>query len=202
MVIVGISGSGKSTLLNLIGGLDRPTEGGILVGDLDLTSLNSDGLAAFRHEKVGFVFQSFNLIPTLTALENVCLPFVPYGVSRETMESKAQAALEHVGMNQRANHLPGELSGGEQQRVAIARALVNEPEILLADEPTGELDSHTGDLILGMIESLHRERGVTILMTSHDPRIAERAPAVVRLEEGRIVEVHTQGCRDAKDTKE
>ena len=187
VVVVGVSGSGKSTLLNLIGGLDRSTEGQILCDGIDLTKLKSDELAAFRHAKVGFVFQSFNLIPTLTAIENVCLPFVPYGMARQEMETRARAALEHVGMTGRASHLPGELSGGEQQRVAIARALVNQPELLLADEPTGELDSRTGDRIMELIESLHRDRGVTIIMTSHDPRISERAPKVVRLEDGRIV---------------
>lgn len=188
LLVVGVSGSGKSTMLQLIGGLDRPSQGQILCKDVDLTTLNSDELATYRRQKVGFIFQSFNLIPTLTALENVCLPFVPYGVARHEMETKASAALEHVGMTQRANHLPGELSGGEQQRVAIARALVNEPELLLADEPTGELDSRTGDRIMELIESLHRERGVTIIMTSHDPRIAEKAPSVVRLEDGKLVE--------------
>jgi putative ABC transport system ATP-binding protein len=189
-VVVGVSGSGKSTLLNLIGGLDRPTEGEVLVGELSLSTLSSDELATFRYKQVGFVFQSFNLIPTLTALENVCLPFVPHGVSGQEMESKARAAIEQVGMTERASHLPGELSGGEQQRVAIARALVNEPELLLADEPTGELDSRTGEKIMELIASLHHERGMTIVMTSHDPRIAERAPKVVRLEDGRIVDDH------------
>jgi len=187
-VVVGVSGSGKSTMLGLVGGLDRATEGEVLVGGSDLGMLSSDALADFRREKVGFVFQSFNLIPTFTALENVCLPFIPLGVPREEAESRARAALEQVGMGARANHLPGELSGGEQQRVAIARALVNNPELLLADEPTGELDARTGEKVLDLLAGLHRERGMTIVMTSHDPRIAEQAPAVVRLEDGRVVE--------------
>lgn len=187
VVVVGVSGSGKTTLLHLIGGLDRPTEGEVLCSGVSLGQLDSDQLALHRREKVGFVFQSFNLIPTLTALENVCLPFVPYNVRPDEMESKAMAALEEVGMTDRANHLPGELSGGEQQRVGIARALVNEPELLLADEPTGELDARTGERVLELLEALHRDRGMTIIMTSHDPRVAERTPAVVRLEDGRVV---------------
>ena len=185
-VVVGVSGSGKSTLLSLVGGLDRATEGQVLVDGSDLGVLSSDALADYRREKVGFIFQAFNLVPTLTALENVCLPFVPYGVPRREVEAKAQAALEQVAMAGRARHLPGELSGGEQQRVAIARALVNAPMILLADEPTGELDGRTAEKVLELLRALHRDRGVTILMTSHDPRIAEQAPAVVRLEEGRV----------------
>ncbi len=149
-------------------------------------SCYNTALADYRREKVGFIFQAFNLVPTLTALENVCLPFVPYGVPRREVEAKAQAALEQVAMAGRARHLPGELSGGEQQRVAIARALVNDPMILLADEPTGELDGRTAEKVLELLRALHRDRGVTILMTSHDPRSAEQAPAVVRLEEGRV----------------
>ncbi|NLC55670.1 MAG: ABC transporter ATP-binding protein [Armatimonadetes bacterium] len=186
-VVVGLSGSGKSTMLSLIGGLDRATEGEVWVAGNDLGKLSSDALADFRREKVGFVFQSFNLVPTFTALENVCLPFVPYKVARAQAEKKALEVLEQVGMLARANHLPGELSGGEQQRVAIARALVNDPELLLADEPTGELDTRTGEKVLELLSKLHRERGMTIVMTSHDPRIAEQAPAVVRLEDGRVV---------------
>jgi len=185
-VVVGVSGSGKSTLLSLVGGLDRATEGEVLVEGRNLGALTSDELADFRREEIGFVFQSFSLIPTFTALENVCLPFVPHGVARAEAESKAWAVLEQVGMTGRAGHLPGELSGGEQQRVAIARALVNDPALLLADEPTGELDSRTGDKVMEILRKLHQERGMTIVMTSHDPRIAEQAPAVVRLDEGRV----------------
>ncbi len=173
--------------LGLIGGLDRATQGQVRVADRDLGALTSDELAEFRRQKVGFIFQSFNLVPSFTALENVCLPFVPYGVPRSEAEAKARAVLEQVGMAQRANHLPGELSGGEQQRVAIARALVNDPELLLADEPTGELDARTGEKVMEILRGLHEQRGMTILMTSHDPRIAEQAPAVVRLEDGRVV---------------
>jgi len=190
-VVVGLSGSGKSTMLGLMGGLDRATEGEVRVDGQDLGTLTSDALADYRREKVGFVFQSFNLVPTFTALENVCLPFVPYGVPRQDAEEKAWAVLEQVGMTGRAGHLPGEMSGGEQQRVAIARALVNDPELLLADEPTGELDARTGEKVHELLSKLHRERGMTIVMTSHDPRVAERAPEVVRLEDGKVV-AHTK----------
>ncbi|OIO93338.1 MAG: hypothetical protein AUJ92_12585 [Armatimonadetes bacterium CG2_30_59_28] len=189
VLVVGDSGSGKSTLLNLLGGLDRPTEGEVRFDGINLTSLTSDDLARFRYEKVGFVFQSFSLISSLTALENVTIPLVPYKMDRVAMEEKAGAVLEQMGMIDRATHLPGELSGGEQQRVAIARSLINEPKLLLADEPTGELDSRTGEKILDLIASLHRDRGVTTIMTSHDPKIAERAHTVVQLEEGRVVDV-------------
>ncbi|HOQ27726.1 MAG TPA: ABC transporter ATP-binding protein, partial [Armatimonadota bacterium] len=176
----------KSTLLSLVGGLDRATEGEVLVDGRDLSLLSSDELAEYRRTQVGFVFQSFSLIPTFTALENVCLPFIPYKSARREAEQKAWEMLEKVGMASRANHLPGEMSGGEQQRVAIARALVNDPALLLADEPTGELDRATGEKVLDLLRHLHEERGVTILITSHDPSIAEQAPRLIHLEDGRV----------------
>ncbi|HHX40448.1 MAG TPA: ABC transporter ATP-binding protein [Armatimonadetes bacterium] len=191
-VIVGVSGSGKSTLLSLLGGLDRATEGEVLVDGRDLSLLSPDELAEYRRTQVGFVFQSFSLIPTFTALENVLLPFIPYRVDRREAEQKAWGMLEKVGMASRASHLPGEMSGGEQQRVALARALVNDPVLLLADEPTGELDTATGEKVMGLLRNLHEERGVTIVMTSHDPRIAEQAPRLIRLEDGRVTACVTQ----------
>ena len=187
IVVVGESGAGKSTLLNILGGLDRPTAGEVYCDGVALNSLRSDELAQFRFAKVGFIFQSFNLIPTLTALENVELPLLPYEKERAMRRERARTALELVEMTHRANHLPGELSGGEQQRIAIARALINDPELLLADEPTGELDRRTGEKILALIASLHHERGMTIVMTSHDPAAGEFAQQVIWLESGQIV---------------
>jgi putative ABC transport system ATP-binding protein len=185
-VVVGLSGSGKSTMLSLIGGLDRATEGEVWVAGNDLGKLSSDALADFRREKVGFVFQSFNLVPTFTALENVCLPFVPYKVARAQAEKKALEVLEQVGMLARANHLPGELSGGEQQRVAIARALANDPPLLLADEPTGNLDSKSGREIMDILRALHGQ-GLTLVLVTHDPNIAAQAQRIVRLHDGIVV---------------
>lgn len=186
-VVVGVSGSGKSTMLGLVGGLDRATEGEVLVGGSDLGMLSSDALADFRREKVGFVFQSFNLIPTFTALENVCLPFIPLGVPREEAESRARAALEQVGMGARANHLPGELSGGEQQRVAIARSLVNEPDIVFADEPTGNLDSETTMEVIDLMKRLHEEKGLTYVIVTHDSTVGHAMERVVLMRNGAIM---------------
>ena len=182
----GASGAGKSTLLHLLGGLDTPTAGDIQFGGQDLARLNPRELARFRNLKIGFVFQAYHLFPELDALENVCLPArlarVPAGAAVE----RASALLTRVGLGHRLEHRPGELSGGEQQRVAIARALINQPELILADEPTGNLDSHTGAEIIDLLCALHAERGTTLLITTHDPQVAARAARVVELVDGRI----------------
>ncbi len=188
VIVMGSTGSGKSTLLMLLGALDRPSAGTLSCEGQDLSRLGESGLCAVRGRLVGFVFQSFNLIPTLTALENVETALVPLGVSAGERRERALAALADVGLSQRAGHVPGELSGGEQQRVAIARALVKDPHVLLADEPTGNLDEKTRDDIVGVLESVWRERGKTLIVVTHDSSVAARAPRLIRLHEGRVVE--------------
>jgi putative ABC transport system ATP-binding protein len=185
MVVMGPSGSGKSTLLTLIGGLDRPTAGTIEVGGQPLNTLNENELARFRRQQVGFVFQSFNLVPSMTALENVALPMRFAGVSRRQRRQRAGELLRRVGLSDRAYHRPAELSGGQQQRVAIARALANEPHLILADEPTGNLDTAGGMAIMQMLSDLHRE-GRTVLVVSHDLRIRAFATRIVYLLDGRV----------------
>jgi putative ABC transport system ATP-binding protein len=186
--LVGPSGSGKSTLLNLIGGLDRPTSGGIRIDGADLSVLSDDQLTRIRRDKIGFVFQFFNLLPTLTCLENVCLPLHLRGWSRKQTAERARELLELVKLSHRLDHLPEELSGGERQRVAIARALSVYPPILLADEPTGNLDTSTGCEILALLHDLHRRLGATILIVTHDPGVAADCPRKIALRDGRIVE--------------
>jgi putative ABC transport system ATP-binding protein len=183
--IMGPSGSGKSTLMNLIGCLDRPTSGKIIIGDRDTSLLSDMELARIRGKKIGFVFQTFNLISRLTALKNVELPMVYQDISKAERLKKAKALLEMLGLGDRAIHKPAELSGGQRQRVAIARALANEPEILLADEPTGNLDSKTGQEIMQIFNKLHSE-GKTILMVTHDRGLAQSCDRIVRLKDGRI----------------
>lgn len=186
VALVGPSGSGKSTLLNLVGGLDRPTAGAIWVADLELGHASDRRLVRYRRDQVGFIFQSFNLLPTRTALENVEVPLLLAGVGRRERRQRALALLEQVGLAHRANHRPNELSGGEMQRVAIARALANQPALLLADEPTGNLDSRTGADILAILGALVRQRGVTLLLVTHDMRVAAHADRIVHLLDGRI----------------
>lgn len=187
--IQGPTGGGKSTLLQLLGTLDRATSGTVRIGDTDISSATDKELAALRAEKIGFVFQGFNLIPTLTAIENVQLAFEPLGLPAATVEEKALLALESVGLGQRATHLPSELSGGQQQRVAIARAIAKEPQVLLADEPTGNLDEHTRDEIMVLLESLWKTRGLTVVLVTHDSQVAERAQRHLFIQEGTVSEL-------------
>jgi lipoprotein-releasing system ATP-binding protein len=182
----GASGAGKSTLLHILGGLDTPTGGIICYGQRKLSDHSATELSRFRNEKVGFVFQSYHILPELTALENVCLPARIARESMQTAEPRARALLERVGLGGRMDHKPLELSGGEQQRVAVARALINSPELILADEPTGNLDSHTGQEIIDLLLSLRSERNATLIIATHDTAIAARAPRMVELVDGRI----------------
>ena len=185
-VIMGPSGSGKSTLLNLIGGLDWPTSGSIRVDGEEIAALDENALAAYRRNKLGFVFQSFNLVSSMTAEENVGFPLRFSGIKSSVRKARAREKLEQVGLADRFNHKPTELSGGQQQRVAIARALVNDPEIMLCDEPTGNLDTKTGTAIMDLLTMLCREQGKTIVMVTHDPRTAEYADRIILIEDGKI----------------
>lgn len=185
--VMGPSGSGKTTLLCVIGCLIRPTSGRVLIGGVDVTDLSEDDLAVFRAKKIGFVFQFFNLISTLTALENVMLPMVfAGGIPEWEMRARAMELLEAVGLANRAHHRPSELSGGQQQRVAIARALANDPEIVLADEPTGNLDSVTGQDVMDLMESLNKSLGKTFVIVTHDPAVARRTRRVLYMKDGRL----------------
>jgi putative ABC transport system ATP-binding protein len=185
VAVVGPSGSGKSTLLGLIAGLDAPSEGTVALGGVDLAALDEDGRARLRGERVGFVFQSFHLIPTLTALENVMVPLELAG--RADAESAARALLARVGLGRRGAHYPAQLSGGEQQRVALARALARGPELVLADEPTGNLDAATGRQVIELLVELHREREATLVLVTHDPAVAGRCGRVIELRDGLVV---------------
>jgi putative ABC transport system ATP-binding protein len=186
--IIGPSGSGKSTLLNLIGGLDRPTSGTVSVDGATLGGLSDDELAKVRRDKIGFIFQFFNLLPTLTCLENVGLPLHLRGWSRRNVEERARELLRMVQLGNRLSHMPDELSGGERQRVAIARALSVYPPVLLADEPTGNLDSCTGDEILRLVRDLHARLGATVIIVTHDMKVAESCTRTIALRDGRVVE--------------
>jgi putative ABC transport system ATP-binding protein len=186
VAIVGPSGSGKSTLLGLIAGLDAPTSGQVFVDGVDITSLGEDALAKLRGEKIGFVFQFFHLIPSLTAYENVSVPMEIAGAA--DARPRAQTLLEEVGLTGRSHHYPSQLSGGEQQRVALARALANDPPIVLADEPTGNLDSSNGRHILELLRGIHKTRGTTIVLVTHDAELAAIADARLVLRDGRVVE--------------
>ncbi len=184
--VTGPSGSGKSTLLGLIAGLDRPTAGSIEVAGVEVTRLGEDALARFRRDTLGYVFQSFHLIPTLTAAENVAVPLELAGAPGAA--ARARTLLAEVGLAERAHHYPAQLSGGEQQRVALARAVALDPRLLLADEPTGNLDSATGAQIIELLLRLNRERGATLLLVTHDEALASRAGRVIRLRDGRVLD--------------
>jgi len=191
--IVGPSGSGKSTLLGLIGGLDTPTEGRIEIDGVDITNMGEGQLTEVRNEKIGFGFQFFNLIPTLTALENVALPIQFANKPKFEPEKRARQLLELLGLGDRMRHRPMELSGGQQQRVAIARALANNPPLLLADEPTGNLDSESSEMVLQALRDVWRETGTTVILVTHDPELAGKMGRVLHLVDGRIVrEVQAQ----------
>jgi putative ABC transport system ATP-binding protein len=190
--VMGPSGSGKSTLLNLVGLLDTPTHGDILVDGVDVAALSESERTEVRGRKVGFVFQTFNLMPRLTALDNVVLPMLFAGVPRAQRERRARRLLDRVGLEDRADHRPNQLSGGQRQRVAVARALANDPTILLADEPTGNLDSRTGADVLALFDALHRE-GNTVLLVTHEREVAEHAERVVHVHDGRVERVEPLG---------
>jgi len=183
VALMGPSGSGKSTLMNLLGLLDTPTEGDYILNDQQVSLMSDSDLAKVRNKEIGFVFQTFNLLPRLTALENVALPLVYSGLSKSKRLEKAQEVLESVGLGDRVDHKPNELSGGQRQRVAIARALVNDPSIILADEPTGNLDTKTSIEIMAIFEDIHK-RGNTIILVTHEPEIADHAHRIIRLRDG------------------
>ena len=186
LAIQGQSGSGKTTLLGLLAGLEKADEGQIVIGDKELTSMTEDELAVFRRYNIGFVFQSFNLIPTLNVVENIALPLFPEHMPRKDMLARARKTAGDVGLNERLGHYPGELSGGEQQRVAVARSLINEPGVIFADEPTGNLDSKTGEKIIELLRQLNKEKGQTFVVVTHDDRMAKGFDRIIKLMDGRI----------------
>jgi putative ABC transport system ATP-binding protein len=196
LALMGPSGSGKSTLLHIIGGVDKPDAGYCRVGDTELTSMSERQLCTFRAANVGFVFQSFNLLPVLTARENVDLPLRLLSLSAPRRRQQVQAALDIVGLSNRADHLPSELSGGEEQRVAIARALVTDPAIIIADEPTGDLDDEAGDQIVGVLRRLSSEHEKTVIMVTHDGSKAERAGRILYFSKGRLTTHDPRASRE------
>jgi len=193
VVIMGASGSGKSTSMNLVGCLDIPSKGKVILDGKDISTLEESDLAQIRGKKIGFVFQQFNLIPILTALENVKLPMIFQDIPIEKREKRAEELLKLVGLEHRMDHKPTEMSGGEQQRVAIARALANNPEVILADEPTGNLDSKTGKEILKLINDLHDKEGKTIIMVTHDPNLSKYAHKIAYLKDGECIKCEIKG---------
>jgi putative ABC transport system ATP-binding protein len=195
--IMGPSGSGKTTLLDIIGCLLKPTEGEVYIDGKNVIGLSDDELALIRREKIGFVFQQYNLIPSYTALENVEIPLRIAGKSKWEAQDRATRLLRLVGLGERMTHRPSELSGGEQQRVAIARALANDPKIILGDEPTGNLDTKTGEMILGLLRNLNRKEGYTIIVVTHDPRVAQHSDKIINLLDGQVLnETYPEGSRE------
>lgn len=192
VTIMGPSGSGKSTLLNMIGCLDVPSKGKIFLDEEDTSTFSESKLAQIRGKKIGFIFQQFNLLHNLSALENVMLPMVFHGIPRENRIKRAEHLLNLVGLKERVNHLPAELSGGERQRVAIARAFANEPELVIADEPTGNLDSRSGKRVMEMLSTFHQEEKGTLVVVTHDPMVAKYSEQVVNIKDGQIVKNHLQ----------
>jgi len=187
VAIVGASGSGKSTLMNIIGALDRQTSGEYILDDIDISQINDNSLSEIRNKKIGFVFQTSNLIPRTNSLQNVELPMLYSGVDRKTRINRAKELLQLVGMEDRMTHLPNELSGGQKQRVAIARALANDPDIILADEPTGALDSETGRLIMNIFHGIHETQGRTIILITHEMKLASETQRIITLKDGQII---------------
>jgi len=187
MVVMGPSGSGKTTLLNLIGAIDKPTSGRIFIDGRDITTLGEGELTKLRRHKIGFIFQFYNLIPALTALENVELPMLTAGVSRKDTSKRAFQLLETVGLAERVGHLPDELSGGEQQRIAIARALANRPSVILADEPTGDLDTKTGMEVVQILYDTSKKENATVVVVTHDPMITEKADVILQMRDGQTI---------------
>jgi putative ABC transport system ATP-binding protein len=185
--LVGKSGCGKTTLLSLLSGLEKPTKGRVILNGKEINGASEDVLALFRRENVGFIFQSFNLIPTLSAWENVALPLFPIKMTSEERRLRATELLGKMELGHRIEHLPSALSGGEKQRIAIARALINNPKIIFADEPTGNLDSSTGEAIMGILNKLHKEEGVAILMVTHEDELAKTANRLIRMKDGEIM---------------
>jgi len=185
--LVGKSGCGKTTLLSILSGLEKPTKGQVILNGKEIDGASEDELALFRRENVGFIFQSFNLIPTLSAWENVALPLFPIKMTNEERRKRAKELLDKMELGHRIEHLPSTLSGGEKQRVAIARALVNHPKIIFADEPTGNLDSSTGEAIMDILNKLHKDEGVAILMVTHEVELAKAANRLIRMKDGEVV---------------
>lgn len=203
LAVMGPSGSGKSTFMNMVGCLDIPSRGSIFLDGKDISLMSESDLAQIRGRKIGFIFQKFNLLNTMTAKENVMLPLTFQGLSQGERESTSKKYLQLVGLGERMDHTPNELSGGQQQRVAIARALANNPEVILADEPTGNLDSHSGKSVLDFLRKLHEEQGTTIIMVTHDDKIAKQADRIAYLKDGMIVQsldVDTSKMKEFNET--
>lgn len=188
VAIIGASGSGKSTLMNIIGVLDRHTSGQYILDGTDISTINDNKLAEIRNNKIGFVFQTSNLIPRTTSLKNVEMPMLYHGIDKKTRVDRAKELLELVGMEDRLTHVPNELSGGQKQRVAIARALANDPDIILADEPTGALDSQTGRIVMDIFHKIHEEQGKTIILITHDKELANETQRIITLKDGEIID--------------
>ncbi len=193
LAVMGASGSGKSTAMNILGCLDRPTQGSYRLNDMAIDQLDDDALAEVRNRSLGFVFQQFHLLPNATAMDNVMLPMIYAGIEPEERKARARSALERVGLGQRLENRPNQLSGGQQQRVAIARAIINQPSLLLADEPTGALDSQTTREVLELFDELHQQ-GITLVLVTHEDDVAARARQIARFQDGRIVEINKSNC--------